>query len=73
MAVGIDSEQHVEPKAQSVNASTANAIDAAAYTATTAPEHDRVRRVLLSGLAAPRRLFSQFDGCLLYTSPSPRD
>lgn len=62
MAVGIDSEQHVETKAPSVNASTADPVDAAAYTATTAPEHDRVRRVLLSGLAAPRRLFSQFDG-----------
>ena len=63
MAVGIESE-HVETKeATSVNASTADAIDAAAYTATTAPEHDRVRRVLLSGLAAPRRLFSQF-GCM---------
>lgn len=64
MAIGIGSEQHVETKeATSVNASTADAIDAAAYTATTAPEHDRVRRVLLSGLAAPRRLFSQFDCC----------
>ena len=61
MAVGIDSEQHVEPKPTSDNASTADAIDAVAYTATTAPEHDRVRRVLLSGLAAPRRLFSQFE------------
>ena len=50
------SEEQLETTA-SVNASTADA------TATTAPEHDRVRRVvLLSGLTAPRRLFSQFDG-----------
>ena len=49
------SEEQLETTA-SVNASTADA------TATTAPEHDRVRRVVLSGLTAPRRLFSQFDG-----------
>ena len=62
MAVGIGSEQHVETKTPRDSTLTADAIDAAAYTATTAPEHDRVHRVLLSGLAAPRRLFSRFDG-----------
>jgi hypothetical protein len=49
------SEEQLETTA-SVDASTADA------TATTAPEHDRVRRVVLSGLTAPRQLFSQFDG-----------
>ena len=36
-------------------------------------DHARVVNVASIAMGRPRLTFNQFDGCLLYTSPSPRD